>query len=77
MPLALALRAGVASIRGDGDLADALLARAGREFERAEMMLHANAVAYRRGETQRADTWMKTQGVKNAARLADVLLPGF
>ena len=77
LPLALTLRAGVASISGATSDADELLGRAGREFARSEMMLHANAVAWRRGDTERAETWMKSQGVKNIPRLVDVLVPGF
>ncbi|HKR66441.1 MAG TPA: hypothetical protein VJZ00_22130, partial [Thermoanaerobaculia bacterium] len=86
-PLAIALRAGAASVRSNDADAIQHLDDAARGFERAEMRLYANAAHWRRGKliggdegraiVASAETWMTSQGVKNVARLADVLMPGF
>jgi serine/threonine protein kinase len=86
-PFALALRAGVASLRRKDDDALDFLDRAARGFERTEMLLYANAASLRRGELLGGDEglalrdasakWMEAQGVKNVPRLVDVLVPGF
>jgi hypothetical protein len=87
MPFALALRAGVAAVRGTDAQALDTLERAARGFEKAEINLYANAASWRRGallggdEGRRlvavAEEWMTGQGVKNVPRLVDVLVPGF
>ena len=86
-PLAFALRASVARLRGQDERAADMLDRAARGFERADLMLYARAAAYRRGELlagdegrelrETAETWMTGQGVRNVPRLLDVLVPGF
>ena len=77
----------MAKLRGKDEEAVDCLDRAARGFERSEMMLYANAASMRRGELiggdegsnlrSAATRWMEAQGVKNAARLVDVLMPGF
>lgn len=86
MPFALALKAGVAAIRGERDRAADTLGLAARAFEKAEMMLYAKAADYRRGMlmsgaggaaiAQSAEEWLRARGVKNVSRLLDVLVPG-
>jgi len=76
LPLAHSLRAGAASLRGRKDAAIALLERAARDFEKAELMLHAGAAAYRHAQLTGASP-PDLQGVKNPERLLDVLMPGF
>ncbi|PYQ26729.1 MAG: hypothetical protein DMF56_23400 [Acidobacteria bacterium] len=71
LPFATALRAGVASLRRKKEVADDLLAKAARDFEKAELMLYAHAARMRRGEIA------SLPDVKNPERLLDVLLPGF
>lgn len=84
-PLAQLLRAGLASLDGDGDRADALLATAAAGFDDADMELYAAVSRLRRGQLRGADgealredasRWIVAQGVHNVARLADVLAPG-
>lgn len=87
MPFAMALRAGVASVRGERDRAADTLSAAARAFEKAEMLLYAKASDHRRGAimggaggaaiTANAEEWLRERGVKNVPRLVDVLLPGF
>jgi hypothetical protein len=86
MPFAMALRAGVAAVRGDREHATDLLGTAARGFEKGEMMLYAKAAEYRRGVltggaggaaiAKSAEEWMHARGVKNVGRLAGVLVPG-
>jgi serine/threonine protein kinase len=86
-PFALALRAGVARLRSNDELAADLLDRAARGFERAGVMLYARAASYRRGQLlggdegreirEASESWMRGQGVRNVPRLVDVLVPGF
>jgi hypothetical protein len=74
-------------VRGDDAQALDLIERATRGFEKAEMKLYANAASWRRGKllggeeggaiVATAEKWMAGQGVKNVARMADVLVPGF
>lgn len=87
LPFAVALRAGVAAVRGAKAEANEKLEQARRGFEKSEMFLYANAAAWRRGTllggdegstlVATAEEWMRRQGVKNVARMADVLMPGF
>ena len=86
-PFALALRAGVASLRGAHDQAADILSLASRAFEKWDLFLYAKAADYRRGVltgraggaaiTASAEEWMLAKGVKNIPRLLDVLMPGF
>ena len=69
------------------DDAIALLDRAAAVFEREAMALHAAAARRRMGQLlashsgqavmEEADAWMAAQGVKNPARMTDLLAPGF
>ncbi|MBV8519472.1 MAG: protein kinase [Acidobacteria bacterium] len=84
LPFAHAIRAGVAAQRGSTNDAAEFLAVASRGFEKAEMMLYAKAAAHRRATLTHdrnalavSESWMRVQGVRNPARLLDVLLPGF
>ncbi len=86
-PLAMSLRAGVASLRGAHDTAADTLSLAARAFEKWDMLLYAKAADYRRGIltgraggaaiTASAEEWMHARGVKNVPRILDVLMPGF
>jgi serine/threonine protein kinase len=86
-PFATAVRAGVASLRGEKETAADLLAQTARGFEKAEMLLYARAADHRRGTlagsaggaaiTDSAEEWMRARGVKDVPRLLDVLMPGF
>ncbi|MDP9194969.1 MAG: protein kinase [Acidobacteriota bacterium] len=86
-PFALALRAGVASLRGAHDDAADTLSLAARAFEKWDLLLYAKAADYRRGIltgraggaaiTASAEEWLHARGVKNVPRLMDVLMPGF
>jgi serine/threonine protein kinase len=86
-PFALALRAGVASLRGNHNEAADTLSLAARAFEKWDLLLYAKAADYRRGIltgganggaiTASAEEWLHGRGVKNVARLLDVLMPGF
>lgn len=71
LPFATALRAGVASLRGKKEIADDLLGKAARDFEKAELMLYARAARLRRGEN------VVLPDVENPDRLLEVLVPGF
>jgi serine/threonine protein kinase len=86
-PFALALRAGVESLRGAHDNAADTLSLAARAFEKWDLLLYAKAADYRRGIltgraggaaiTESAEEWLHARGVKNVPRLMDVLMPGF
>jgi hypothetical protein len=86
-PFALALRAGVASLRGNHEEAADTLSLASRAFEKWDLLLYAKAADHRRGIltgraggaaiTASAEEWMHARGVKNVPRLMDVLMPGF
>ncbi|HYC63013.1 MAG TPA: protein kinase [Thermoanaerobaculia bacterium] len=83
-PFALALRAGVASLRGANTTAADLLGQATRAFEKWDLLLYAKAADHRRGEVtgsativSSADEWLRARGVKNVPRMLDVLMPGF
>lgn len=87
LPFAMALRAGVSAVRGAKAEAMDYLERATTGFEKSEMLLYANAASWRRGTLaggnegralmSHAEEWMRSQGVKNVAKIADVLVPGF
>jgi serine/threonine protein kinase/tetratricopeptide (TPR) repeat protein len=84
-PLAKLIRAGVASLRGEGEAAAAWLARAIPELEAADMALYAAAVRRRLGEmiggeqgtalAAQADTWMTGQKIVNPDRMTRMLIP--
>src|SRR5581483_8716729 len=86
-PLALLIRAGVASVRGRREEALALLAAAEEGFTTAGMDLYAAAARRRRGgllggEEGRslvgsADGWIAGQDIRNPARITAMLAPGF
>jgi hypothetical protein len=81
-PLALLLRAAVESQRGARERAKALLADAERFAVAEDMVGFAQAAAWQRARLARegataAEAWMATQGIKNAARFATLLAPGF
>jgi serine/threonine protein kinase/tetratricopeptide (TPR) repeat protein len=86
-PLALLLKAGIASLESDTVLALRHLHAAADGFDRANMQLYA-AVARRRvgavqeddhgREAQRhADEWMAAQNIKNPPAMTRMLVPGF
>jgi eukaryotic-like serine/threonine-protein kinase len=86
-PMAAAVRAGVASCRGDQSATVALLDRAIEGFDRADMGFFAAAARLRqagiageeRGRARLAETEpvLRAEGVANPDGLADMLIPGF
>jgi len=86
-PLAEALRAGLAAIRGDADTAVEALDRAARGFRANGMELFAAAARRRLGEVMggergaalrgEAERWMRAQGVADPARMTAMMAPGF
>jgi tetratricopeptide (TPR) repeat protein len=84
--LAVLLRAGAASARGQKPRALGLLATAEEKFTAADMALHATLARRRRGQllpgvegralVEEADRWMSEQGVRNPDRMAAMLAPG-
>jgi hypothetical protein len=84
---ALLLRAGATSLRGEAPRAASLLEQAVKGFETIDMKLYAAAARRRQGEllgvergqalVTQADTWMSGQGIRNPARMAALLAPGF
>jgi serine/threonine protein kinase len=81
LPLAQRLRAGLAAVRGDRDVAADLLERAAAGFEVADMRYFAVGTRRRLADyrgtdfTSGADAWLREQGVRNPARLAAALTP--
>ncbi|HMA17399.1 MAG TPA: protein kinase [Thermoanaerobaculia bacterium] len=84
-PLAMVLRAGVASIRGQVPEATRLLQTAEQEFSRADMALYSAVAKRRRGElggdegralVADADEWMRGEGIRNPQGMAAMLAPG-
>ena len=85
-PLAALLRAGIASVEGSPGRAIALLERAERELEGGEMVGSAAAARRRRGRilggdegrelVERADSWMRSHGVRDPGRMTAALVPG-
>jgi hypothetical protein len=86
-PIALLLRAGIASLEGRTALALRYLHDAADRFERADMRMHAAATRRRIGALQddaagrelqrQADEWMISQQIKNPAGMTRMLAPGF
>jgi serine/threonine protein kinase len=82
-PLALLVRAGAASLRGEAEGAAKLLAAAEDAAGRARLGLHTAVARHRRGLltadralVDAAEAWMASQGVRNPPRLAGMLCPG-
>jgi len=83
--LAGPILAGVAAARGDRSRAATLFAEAVTQLEDVDMNLYADASRRRLGEilggdegraqVERADSWMRQQGIQNPARMADVFAP--
>jgi serine/threonine protein kinase len=83
--LAYPINAGVAAARGDRSQAAALCAEAVQQLEAVDMNLYAASSRRRLGEilggdegraqVERADSWMRQQGIQNPARMADVFAP--
>jgi tetratricopeptide (TPR) repeat protein len=86
-PMALLVRAGVAAARGHANAAVAILDEAARAFDGAEMAMWAAAARRQRGDlvggeeglalVRAADAFMSGEGIKNPARIAAMLAPGF
>jgi serine/threonine protein kinase/tetratricopeptide (TPR) repeat protein len=86
-PGAQLLRAGVARVRGDIDGAAALLRSSTSGFDAADMALHAAASRGALGEllggdegralVDQAESWMRSESVKNPARMSAMIAPGF
>jgi serine/threonine protein kinase len=84
--LADLLQAGAASVRGERAAALQRLESSEREFEGADMALHATIARRRRGEIlartegtalfAASDAWMAEQGIRNPTRMAGMLAPG-
>jgi hypothetical protein len=85
--LAQLIKAGVASLRGDADRAERLLANAAELFESADMGLFAASARRHLGQLrggdegreliEQADAWMRTQLIADPSRMASCLAPGF
>jgi eukaryotic-like serine/threonine-protein kinase len=85
-PLAALLKAGVASLRKDNQLAISLLSTASAGFDDAHMKLYAAVARRRLGEItggaegqllmDEADAWMREQKIKVPAKITRMLAPG-
>ena len=73
-PLAMLLRAGIATIRGKREAALSLLRTAEPLLERTHMHLHTAAVRRTLGDA-RGTEWMTAAGVKNPDAMTALLLP--
>jgi serine/threonine protein kinase len=83
--LALALRAGVARVRGEIESASSLFVKAADELAAADMALYASAARRRAGElrggeegaalVQAADDWMTQEEIAYPERMASLLAP--
>jgi hypothetical protein len=83
--LARTVLAGVAAVRGDRALARDRLAIAVQALEGVDMHLYAASARLRLGEAlggregravvEQAEAWMRGQGVKQPARMAEVFVP--
>jgi hypothetical protein len=86
-PLAKLLRASIANLRGEEEDAVSLLRAAEQELLAADMELYAAAARRQRGKLvggeegqtlmASADAWMAGQDIRNPARIAAMLVPGF
>ena len=85
--IAMLLGAAEAYLEHRRDDARAMLAAAAMAFERADMTFHAAVARRRLGEVQggecgralvdEADAWMEGQAIRNPARMARLIAPGF
>jgi hypothetical protein len=85
--LAHLIRAGAASVQGDITGAERLLAETVERFELADMGLFAAAARRQLGRlrggdegralVEQADTWMRSQSIRNPSRMASCMAPGF
>jgi len=73
-PFAAMLRGGLARREGDTGRAGRLYAEAARGFAAADMAMH-EAVAWRRGGSDRGDAWFATQQIADAERFVAMLAP--
>ncbi len=83
--LSIPIRAGVAAVRGDRPRALTLFAEAVKQLETVDMNLYAAASRHRLGEIlggdlggaqlEKAESWMRQQGIQNPARMTDVFAP--
>jgi serine/threonine protein kinase len=86
-PLANLIHAGLAKRRGDDSQAAALVSQAVEGFEASDMKLYAATARRRLGEIlggdggheliTQADDWMSKQEIKNPAKVANLMAPGF
>jgi hypothetical protein len=86
-PLALLVRAGIASLEGRSPLALKCLHDAADRFDRADMKLYAAVARHRIGALQddaagrefqrQAREWFAAQRIRNPAAFARMLAPGF
>jgi hypothetical protein len=86
-PFAIAIRAGVANLRGDNQNAIKLLTSAATSFDFAEMHLYAAATRRRLGQLtggdegrrmiEAADEWMRAQKIMRPDLMTRTLVPGF
>jgi serine/threonine protein kinase len=84
---ALLLYAGVANLEGRPEQAKAFLEEALASLEASETLLFAAGARRRLGETlggeegraeqERAESWMRSQGIQNPTRMAAMLVPGW
>ena len=85
--LAQLIRAGVASVRRDDRRTNRHLTEATERFESADMGLFAASARRQLGQLrggdegcvliEQADAWMRGQSIRNPARMASCLAPGF
>jgi serine/threonine protein kinase/tetratricopeptide (TPR) repeat protein len=85
--LAALVRAGAMALKGQPDAAAKSLADAIEILDRQQMGLHAASARRMRGLViggdegraliEQADAWMKSRGIRNPARMAQLFVPGF
>ncbi len=85
--LAQLIKAGAASVRGDAEAAEQLLADAAQRLESADMGLFAASARRHLGQlragdegrelVEQADAWMRARIILNPSRMASCLAPGF
>jgi hypothetical protein len=86
-PLAMLLRAGVAMARDERERAVGLLGDAASRFDAVDMALYAAAARRTLGKlvagdegralVEQAETWMRSESIKNPVRMTAMLAPGF
>ncbi|MGE5185793.1 MAG: hypothetical protein ACM31C_27220, partial [Acidobacteriota bacterium] len=77
-PLASAIRAGIAAVRGEPEAAAGHLDAAVEGFAAAGMALYEHAARARRGggDRERAVAWMAAQGIRDPEAMTAMLVPG-